>query len=184
MKKNFLTVQDMALMAVFVALMAVCSWISIPIGPVPFTLQTFAVFATAGLLGTKRGTIAVVVYILLGLVGAPVFSQFTAGPGVLAGPTGGYIIGFIFTALIIGVITDLFQKSKPWSNIIMMVIAMILGDIVCFVIGTIQFMYVAGTGLAESLTLCVIPYIIPDMIKIVVATIIVDRIKQYVRLFH
>ena len=94
--KKFLTVQDMVLIAVFVAIITVCSFIQISVGPVPFTLQTFGVFVTAGILGTKRGTLAVIVYILLGIIGVPVFCG-AGGPGVIVGTTGGYITGFIFT---------------------------------------------------------------------------------------
>lgn len=183
-EKKFLTIQDMVLIAVFAALIAVCSLITIPWGPVPFTLQTFAVFTTAGLLGTKRGTISVIIYILLGLIGIPVFAGGSSGPAVIAGPTGGYITGFIFTALIIGIIMGLFRKSPIWLNLIMTVAAMIIGDIVCLVIGTIQFMVVMDTSLVVALGYCVIPFIIPDLVKIIIATIIVNRMKKYVRIFH
>ena len=156
--KKFLTVQDMVLIAVFVAIITVCSFIQISVGPVPFTLQTFGVFVTAGILGTKRGTLAVIVYILLGIIGVPVFCG-AGGPGVIVGTTGGYITGFIFTALIIG-------------------------DVVCFVIGTIQFMFVMKTSLTVALGYCVIPFIIPDLVKILVATIIVNRMKKYVKILN
>ena len=90
---------DIAYIGLFVAAMAICSWISIPL-VVPVTLQTFAVFLAVGLLGGKRGTIAVCAYIFLGAIGVPVFAGFGGGPGALLGQSGGYIIGFIFTALI------------------------------------------------------------------------------------
>ena len=96
---NALSASDIAFIALSAALMAVCSWISIP-AAVPFTLQTFAVFLTTGLLGGRRSTIAVMLYIFLGAVGLPVFSGFSGGIGHLIGPTGGYIFGFSFTALI------------------------------------------------------------------------------------
>ena len=91
-------VVDLTYMAVCAALIAVCSWISIP-AAVPFTLQTFAVFCVLGLLGGKRGTVSILVYILLGAIGLPVFSGFNGGIGALLGTTGGYIIGFIFVGL-------------------------------------------------------------------------------------
>ena len=144
----------MVLIAIFTALIVVCSWIRVPVQPVPFTLQTFAVFVTAGLLGSKRGTISVIVYILLGIIGVPVFAgQVKSGPSVIAGPTG-------VTAL-----------------------AMLVGDVICFAIGTIWFMILMKNGLVATLGLCVFPYIIPDIIKIIVAVIIVDRMKKYVRYF-
>ena len=173
--KKFLTVQDMVLIAVFVAIITVCSFIQISVGPVPFTLQTFGVFVTAGILGTKRGTLAVIVYILLGIIGVPVFCG-AGGPGVIVGTTGGYITGFVFTALIIGIITHFFEKSSTWLK---------LGaTVVCFVIGTIQFMFVMKTSLTVALGYCVIPFIIPDLVKILVATIIVNRMKKYVKILN
>lgn len=181
--KKFLTVQDMVLIAVFVAIITVCSFIQISVGLVPFTLQTFGVFVTAGILGTKRGTLAVIVYILLGIIGVPVFCG-AGGPGVIVGTTGGYITGFIFTALIIGIITHFFEKSSTWLNIGATVVAMILGDVVCFVIGTIQFMFVMKTSLTVALGYCVIPFIIPDLVKILVATIIVNRMKKHVKILN
>ena len=177
--KKFLTVQDMVLIAVFVAIITVCSFIQISVGPVPFTLQTFGVFVTAGILGTKRGTLAVIVYILLGIIGVPVFCG-AGGPGVIVGTTG----GFIFSALIIGIITHFFEKSSTWLNLVATVVAMILGDVVCFVIGTIQFMFVMKTSLTVALGYCVIPFIIPDLVKILVATIIVNRMKKYVKILN
>lgn len=182
-EKSFLTVQDMVLVAVFAALISACSFIQIPLGPVPFTLQTFAVFATAGLLGTKRGTIAVVIYILLGVIGIPVFAG-SGGPGIIAGPTGGYITGFIFTALIIGMIMKVFENSGVKVRFIMTIIAMLVGDMVCFAIGTIQFMFVMKVSLSVALGYCVIPFIVPDIAKIIVATILIDRVKKYVRIFN
>ena len=90
---------DMVFIAVFAVLMAICSWISIPMA-VPFTLQTFGVFIAVGILGGKNGTLAVLIYIILGAIGVPVFAGFQGGIGVLAGSTGGYIVGFLFSALV------------------------------------------------------------------------------------
>ena len=173
-QKKFLSVQDMVLIAVFTAIMAICSWISVSAGPVPFTLQTFAVFVTAALLGTKRGTIAVVVYILLGIIGVP----------VIAGPTGGFIVGFILTAIIIGLLMNLTNGKSEVVKLVITVVAMVLGDVACFAIGTVWFMVVTNNTVAVALTYCVIPYIIPDIAKIVVATIIANRVKKYVKIFN
>ena len=103
---------DMAYIALFAVLMAVCSWISIP-AVVPFTLQTFGVFVAVSVLGGKRGTLAVVLYLLMGIVGLPVFAGFSGGLGVLLGSTGGYIIGFVFTALVMWLIERLLG-TKTW----------------------------------------------------------------------
>lgn len=182
-EKKVLTVQDMVLIAIFAALIAACSYIQIPLGPVPFTLQTFAVFTTAGLLGTKRGTIAVVIYILLGCIGIPVFAG-SGGPGIIVGPTGGYITGFIFTVIIIGLIMNVFQKNATGLKFVMTVVAMVVGDAICFMIGTIQFMVVMKVNLAVAMGYCVIPFILPDLVKIIVAAIVVNRVKKYVRIFN
>lgn len=110
MSKKILNLTYIAMGA---ALIALCAWITIPIGPVPFTMHTFAVITIAGIFGWKRGTISVLVYIASGALGAPVFSGFKGGIGALAGVTGGYIVGFIFTALIVGLISERTRKIVP-----------------------------------------------------------------------
>jgi biotin transport system substrate-specific component len=129
-----LSVRDMALIAIFTAMMTVCSWISVPL-TVPMTLQTFAVFLTAGLLGRRRGVLTVVLYILLGTFGLPVFAGFKGGPGALLGTTGGYITGFVFTALIVGLTVDRRGRSVP-----VLAASMALGLLVCYAFGTAWFM--------------------------------------------
>ena len=177
--KLSLSTHDLTLTALFTALMAVCSWISIPTA-IPFTLQTFGVFVTAGLLGGRRGTLTIVIYLLLGAVGLPVFSGFTGGIGHMLGPTGGYIIGFIFTALIMWLAEHLYGKADK-----VLVLSMIAGLIVCYAFGTAWFMivYTKNTGeigLMTALSWCVIPYIIPDIIKIILAVILTRRLRPYV----
>ncbi len=177
--KLSLSTHDLTLTALFTALMAVCSWISIPTA-IPFTLQTFGVFVTAGLLGGRRGTLTIVIYLLLGAVGLPVFSGFTGGIGHMLGPTGGYIIGFIFTALIMWLAEHLYGKADR-----VLILSMIAGLIVCYAFGTAWFMtvYTKNTGeigLMTALSWCVIPYIIPDIIKIILAVILTRRLRRYV----
>ena len=166
-EKNFRTI-DLVYMAVCAALMAVCSWISIPT-TVPFTLQTFAIFLAVALLGGKNGTLSVLVYILLGAVGAPVFAGFSGGFSTLAGPTGGYIIGFIFSALVMWLVEKLAGRKLVATGI-----GMALGLLVCYAFGTAWFMVVyAHNGnaitLGTALGWCVIPFIIPDVCKIALA---------------
>lgn len=126
----------MVYIAIFAVIIAVCSWISVPM-VVPFTLQTFGVFCAVGLLGGKRGTLSVLIYVLLGAVGVPVFAGFSSGIGTLFGVTGGYIMGFIFTALIYWLITAIFGK-KLWA----IILGMVLGLLACYAFGTIWFMVV------------------------------------------
>ncbi len=170
-------VKDLVFTAMFAALIAVCSILSIPIGEVPITLQTFAVCLAAAMLGWKRGTLSVLIYVLLGAVGVPVFAGMTGGVGILAGPTGGYIIGFIPAALIIGLAADKWErKALPLT------VAMVLGVLVCYLIGTIWFMVVTGMGIGESLMLCVVPFLIPDGVKIALAMILSNRLSKVVKL--
>lgn len=171
---------NMVYISLFVALMAICSWIAIPT-VVPFTLQTFAIFLAVGLLGGKRGTIAVIVYLLLGFIGLPIFAGFRGGLGVIVGPDGGFLIGFIFTALVMWLIFKLFGKGT-----VSIVVAMVLGLIACYAVGTVWFMtiYAGGTGeagLMAALTACVFPFIIPDIIKIAAAVVVCKRLGKYVK---
>lgn len=170
---------DLAYIGLFIALMAICSWINIPMA-VPFTLQTFAVFAAVSMLGLSRGTIAVLVYIILGTVGVPVFAGFSGGYGVVLGLTGGYIVGFIFTALITGGIMKVFGKKIP-----VMVVAMLLGLAACYAFGTAWFIYVynrdnGGISIMAALSACVFPYIIPDCCKIALAIVLDKRLARFI----
>ena len=165
---------DLVYIAVFAVVMAVCSWISIP-AQVPFTLQTFGVFMAVGVLGGKRGTMAVLVYVLLGAVGVPVFAGFSGGIGALLGNSGGYIIGFIVMAVIAGLVID--NCRKPWIQLI----GMIIGTIVCYLFGTIWFCLVANYTFKAALAVCVIPFIPADLVKMIIAMIIGPLIKKRIR---
>ena len=161
---------------IFAVLLAICSWISIPT-VIPFTLQTFGVFLTVLLLGGHQGSIAISIYLLLGAVGIPVFSNFGAGIGYLLGNTGGYAIGFLF----IGLTGWLFEKifgRKPVS----MLLAMILGLLLCYTFGTFWFMNISMKGVGvfgwmSALTMCVFPFILPDICKLILAYFISKRLK-------
>ena len=168
---------DIAYIGVFTVLITICSWISIPT-PIPFTLQTFAVFLAVSRLGGKRGTLAVVVYVLLGAIGVPVFGEFTGGIGIILRSTGGYIIGFILSALVMWLIESLFGRKLRVQGI-----AMILGLIACYAVGTAWFMFVymrdtGAVGLSTVLGWCVIPFIIPDAVKIALALTLSNTLKK------
>lgn len=169
--------RDIVYMSVFTAMISICSWISIP-ASIPFTLQTMGVFTTVGLLGGKRGTLTVLTYILLGAIGIPVFAGLTGGVSVLLGTTGGYIIGFLLSALLMWGIETIMGRNQ-----IVLAFSMIAGLIVCYVFGTAWFMMIytqhSGViGLSTVLGLCVIPFIIPDLIKIGVALFLINRLKK------
>lgn len=170
---------DMAYIAIFAVLMAVCSWISIPT-TVPFTLQTFGGFMAVGILGGKRGTLSVLVYILLGAIGVPVFAGMSGGIGIILNSTGGYIVGFLLSALIMWGIEKLWGK-KP----VVQIISMVIGLAACYALGTIWFMMVytrntGAVGLGTVLGWCVIPFIIPDLVKIALAFVLSRRLRKYV----
>ncbi|MEG0961705.1 MAG: biotin transporter BioY [Lachnospiraceae bacterium] len=171
---------DMVYIAIGAVLIAICSWISIPT-VVPFTLQTFGVFAVTGLLGGKRGTCSVLIYILLGMIGIPVFAGFTGGLGILLGNTGGYIIGFLGSSLLIWA-----MEKLPGNPTVRMILSMIAGLVVCYGFGTVWFlmMYTRNTGTVGLITVlgwCVIPFIIPDFIKIILAAVLIKRLGKYVQ---
>ncbi len=179
-KKNFKTI-DLAYMALGAVLITICSWISIPTA-VPFTMQTFAVFFVLSTLGGKRGTVAIIVYVLLGAVGVPVFAQFSSGIGILLGNTGGYIVGFIFMGLFYWLIVGLLGK-KIWVEIL----AMIIGIVVLYSFGTAWFMIVyakvnEAVGLTTVLAWCVIPFIIPDLIKLGLAVALARRLSPALKI--
>ena len=171
---------DLVYISIFVVLIAICSWISIPL-TVPVTLQTFGVFMAVGLLGGKRGTLAVLVYILMGALGIPVFSGFTGGIGIIAGTTGGYIVGFLFSALLMWGMEKAFGRSTA-----VLALSMVLGLVLCYAVGTLWFMAVYGAssgaiGILTVLGWCVFPFIIPDVAKIVLALILTRRLSGVIQ---
>ena len=172
---------DMAYIALFAVLMAVCAWITVPLPKplVQFTMQPFAMFMALATLGGRRGLYAMVVYLLLGAVGVPVFSGFRGGIGVLLDTTGGYIIGFVAAALVYWLLTVRLGDSLPVKAI-----ACVLGLAVCYAFGTAWFLVVYARtsgpiGLMTALGWCVFPYIIPDLVKLALAVILGRRVKGF-----
>ncbi len=177
MTKTKFKTTDLAYIALCAVLIAVCSWVSIP-STIPFTMQTFAIFCVLGLLGGRRGTIAVVVYLLLGAIGLPVFASFTGGAGILLGVTGGYMMGFIFMGLIYWLFEVLFGR-----RLLTRVISSVLGLAVCYAFGTGWFMLVyarqtGAIGLSTALAWCVLPFIIPDLVKLALAMLLAGRLNR------
>ena len=175
-----ISVYDLVMVALFAALITVCAWITIP-GAVPFTLQTMGVFLAVGLLGGKRGTAAVLVYILLGAVGMPVFSGFSGGVGRLLGTTGGYIIGFLVAALAMWAMEAIFGKAK-W----VLPVSMLLGLLLCYAFGTAWFLVLytqtkGAISVASVLSMCVVPFIIPDLLKIALALLLTSRLSKFIK---
>lgn len=187
--RNRAFIYDLVLISVSAALITICSWISIPLGPVPFTLQTLGILAVMLTIGGRRGTIAILVYLALGAVGVPVFAGFKGGIMSFIGPTGGFLIGFVFGALVYWLLEKLFLKklmTTPVKTWIFGMLGFVVFEVVMYIVGVIWFMtvYAAQTGpvgLATVMSWCVIPFIIPDIVKIVVAVLTGERASKLIR---
>ena len=171
---------DTALISLFAAIIAVCAWITVP-SAIAFTLQTFGIFCACVILGGKRATISVLVYILMGAVGVPVFSNFSGGLGVLFSATGGYIVGFIFLVLTYWLVTH------SSNSTFRMVLGLVLGLLVCYIFGTVWFMllYAKNTGeigIATAFAQCVLPFIIPDTLKLILAVLVGKKVAKRLNL--
>ena len=161
--------KQMVLIALMTAVTCVLGPLSIPLpfSPVPISLTNFAIFLAIFVLGMKSGTISFIIYLLLGAVGVPVFSSFRGGFQVLAGPTGGYLIGFIFLALIMGFALDHFDRK-----LVPTIIGMIIGMAVCYAFGTVWLAKLLSLSFKEGLMMGVIPYLAGDAAKIIIAAIV------------
>lgn len=180
MKTNAISTKTLTYTALFAVLITICAWLSIPT-IVPFTLQTFAVFLALLVLGGKAGTLSVIVYLLMGAVGLPVFAGMKGGLGSLLGTTGGYLLGFIALALVYWGMTTLLGQ-KFWVELT----ALILGQALCYALGTAWFVVVysqttGAVGFATALSWCVIPYILPDAGKLVAAVLLRKRIGKWMK---
>ena len=177
-----MSTRNAAYIAMMAVILCVCSWLTIPF-TVPFTMQTFAVYCALLLLGGRRGLLAIGLYILLGLVGLPVFSGFRGGPGHLLGLTGGYIIGFLFTGL--GYL--LMESKLRGLGFLPRIVLLALDLLPCYLVGTLWFTAVSRLhgseiGFFSALGLCVVPYILPDMLKVVLAERICARVGKHLKI--
>ncbi len=176
---------EITLCGLFAAIMAVCSWITIPATVVTsFTLQTFGVFLTVGFLGGKRGTAAVTAYVLLGAAGLPVFAGMNGGLGAIFGNDGGFIVGFVFAALTMWLVLSRFKNKTSLQALI---VSMIAGLLTCYAFGTAWFLVayarnVGAVGVGTVLGWCVIPFLLPDAVKIVCAAALVHKTRKLVKL--
>ncbi|WP_058484885.1 biotin transporter BioY [Defluviitalea phaphyphila] len=164
---------QMVYIGVVTAVICILAPLSIPIGLVPISFTNLAIYFAVYILGMKKSVLSCILYILIGFIGVPVFSQFTGGPAKLLGPTGGYIIGFIFMALVSGFFIDRFFDK--WY---LCFTGMVLGTIVCYILGTIWLSYQANLSISSALGVGVIPFIPGDLIKIVIATFIGPLIRK------
>lgn len=171
---------DIAYIGMMSALICISAWITVPT-TIPFTMQTFAIFFALCLFGGKRGTISVVIYVLLGMVGLPVFANFKSGLGTILGPTGGYVLGFILIALIYWIFVGVFGEKYY-----IQFIAMILGLIICYTFGTAWFINLytktkSPIGVNTALSLCVYPFILPDVVKMIIAFSLAKVLKKHIK---
>lgn len=175
-EKNKSRIKAIARVALFAAVIAVSAWLSVP-SPVPFTMQTFGVFLALLVLGGKNGSLAILVYVLIGSVGLPVFSGFTGGIGVLLGASGGYILGFPVAATVMWLCERLFGKSTPAR-----IVASALALAALYAVGTLWYVAVytkaaEGVGFSAALAACVFPYLLPDTLKLTLAFTVAKRLR-------
>jgi Uncharacterized conserved protein len=174
-KSNIYNLTTMALMTAVICILGPLS-IPLPMSPVPISFTNLAIYFAVMLLGWKRGTISYIVYLFIGLVGIPVFSGFTGGPGKLVGPTGGYLIGFILMAVIAGWFIEKYEGKIP-----MYFVGMILGTLVTYAFGTAWLAYVAGMSFKAALVAGVLLYIPGDVVKMIIAAAIGGTIRRHLK---
>lgn len=171
--------RDLSICALFAAMTAVLAQISIPFpGGVPLTLQLLSISLCGVVLGSKKGFISIVVYIILGAIGLPVFAGFSGGFQNIIGPTGGFLISFPIVAFIVGLV------SEKTDNMYLIFLSTVLGLAINYSIGTLVFASVTGSSIVVSLTVCVIPFIFTDLVKGILATVIGVKLKQNASIKH
>ena len=171
-RKNKYNLKSMLQCSLFAALLCIMAPLTFPVGVVPVTLGIFAVIICASVLGVSRSMVSVGVYIALGAIGLPVFSGWQGGVGVLVGPTGGYIWSYIIVCIIVGKCADM--STPRWFAILCGLLALLI----CYICGTVQYMVVSGSDIVVSLTVCVYPFVIFDIIKVWAATVAGNRIRD------
>ncbi len=176
-------IRSITYIAMCVALISLCAWITIPFA-ISFTLQLFAVFFIAAISDWKKSFFSVIAYIGLGLAGAPVFAGFQAGPSVLFGITGGYLIGFLFSSLLIGIVRRFFPERR-----LLLLFSMLLSLLVCYCIATLWYITIfassnCGASVWQAIAVCVLPFCLPDFIKILLAYTFANRVTPILRKFE
>lgn len=174
----FLNIKKTVIIGILAAIICVAAPFSIPAGAIPISLATLAIYIVSCTVDKKYSVTAVIIYILIGAIGVPVFSSFTGGLQCITGYTGGYIIGYIPCAFIIGMLTDRFKNSK-----IIYPLSMIAGTAVCYLLGIIWYMRRAECGFYEAAAVCVLPFLIGDIIKITAASCIGITLKNRLKKF-
>lgn len=171
--KTLKNTRVLALVGVMTAVTCILGPLSIPIGAVPISLTNLAIFFSVYVLGMKLGTISCVMYLLIGMAGLPVFSAFTGGLGKMLGPTGGYMLGYVFMSLICGFFIDRFMSNRA-----LCFLGMILGQAACYLPGTVWLAYQAKLTFEAALLTGVVPFILGDLLKMAFAVMIGSRLRM------
>lgn len=168
---------DICQIAMGAIVITVCAWITIPTA-IPFTLQTLGIFTVLQLFGGRKGFLSICLYILMGLIGIPVFSGFSGGPAALVNVTGGYLVGFIIMALVYWFITNI-AKDKGLIEIV----ALIIGLLVCYIFGSIWLAYIYGGSdmLLKAFGVGVLPFVLPDAIKLILSRTVAKMVGKHIR---
>lgn len=171
------SIKDLTKIALMTVVIIISSWIMIPFA-IPFTLQTFGIFMALRILGGKKGLVSIALYIILGAVGVPVFAGFSGGIGYLFGPTGGFVLGFLLAGVLY-LLLERFAKGK-----FLTIIIMLTAQALCYLSGTLWYAYIylggKNTSFVTALAVCVAPFVVPDVIKIVLADITGRRIRNLI----
>ncbi len=183
--KNASRTRRLTACAVMAAVCCLLGPVSVPIGPVPISLGTLGIYMSVTLLGWRLGSLATLVYLLLGLVGLPVFTGFMGGAGRLFGPTGGYLMGYLPMALVSGAVIDAAARRFAGRggklavlSAAVQILGMVLGTAVLYVFGTAWFCVQSGSALSHAIAVCVTPFIPFDIVKIAVAATVCGTIRR------
>ena len=169
-------VQQLCFISLMTGIMCLLGPLSIPIGPVPISVMTLIIYLSVYVLGMKMGTISCVIYLLLGFVGVPVFAGYTGGAGKLLGATGGYLAGYIFLTLVSGFIMEKMSYRRIWC-----IAGMIAGTAVLYAFGTAWFVILMDCGIGYAVSVCVKPFLIGDLAKIVLAELVGQEVRKRLR---
>lgn len=169
--------KELVICSMFAAITAILAQIAIPIpfSTVPLTMQVFAVTISGLVLGAKKGFITQFIYVLLGAIGLPVFAQMSGGLGALFGYTGGFIMTFPLMALVVGYVSDKFNSIFP------IIISMFLALLITYTFGTLWYSFIAGVEFKKGLMVCVVPFILSDIVKVIFASYIGLKVKNEIR---
>ena len=179
--------RDLGYIAVSTAFLCVSAWLSFSLGGIPFTMQIFVLCALSCLLGWKRGALSTLAYLLLGVVGVPVFAGFTGGVGVLLSPTGGYLVGFLPCAVVVGLFGGKWLSKEGLKAKLCLGAGMLLGVLCCYTLGTAWFVVLTAqesvsVGVGSALIACVLPYLPLDIVKILFAVIVAGKLRRLVKI--